>query len=82
MTKKRLNKRITKNTFIKNANTPHKLFPSNFPKIIFLKPEGDVNSIGNVPKYFSLFMSAADEKHIIVQNEESDVPKIAYRVNS
>ena len=78
----RPNNIITKNTFNKNAITPQRLLPSNLPKIIFLKPDGDVNKIGNVPKYFSLFISAADEKQIMVQNEDREVPKIAYKVNS
>ena len=76
-TKERLNNNVTKSTFKKKANTPHRLFPSNFPKIIFLNPDGDVNKTGKVPRYFSLLISAADEKHIIVQNDDKEVPKIA-----
>ena len=78
----RPNNIVTNITFNRNAATPQRLLPSSLPKIIFLKPDGDVNKIGNVPKYFSLFMSAADEKQIIVQNEDREVPKIAYKVNS
>ena len=58
------------------------LLPKDCYQVIFLIPDGDVNKIGNVPKYFSLFISAADEKQIMVQNEDREVPKIAYKVNS